>query len=186
MILGVLIGEDWRFVDPQEDVARTVEEVLEFLTARRGVDDPGQVAELTFARLPWQGHAVDTDNHLFVSANEETGFGALTWFVDQGWPRKGEIYNDVWVTDNPKPPSFDPRVVSDPDCGTFYHSRSDIPLSQVRAALVEFCSMRSGDRPECVSWVPGRIDGRRLDENFPRKKESESAWALPENPWEGS
>ncbi len=108
MILGFRADEDWRFTDPKNGIADVVERIFEALTAREEAGSRSQIAELTFARWPWEGETVDTDNHLFVSVNKETGFGALTWYVMQGWPKEGDIYEQIWVTDNPQPPNFDP------------------------------------------------------------------------------
>ncbi|MEU4692276.1 Imm1 family immunity protein [Actinoplanes sp. NPDC023714] len=179
MILAVMVGTTWRFIDPVDDPAGVVEEILDALSADASIP----VAELTFTRKAWQGHDVDTDNHLFVSVNQETGFGALTWYVMQGWPLEGEKYEEVWVTDNPDPADADPRVVKDPHAGAFYHRRSALPLDRVRAALVEFCAAGTGDRPESVSWVTGRVDGWRQDEPYPASGDAEPVWNLPDNPW---
>ncbi|MET7749740.1 Imm1 family immunity protein [Micromonospora sp. NPDC005367] len=39
--------------------------------------------------------------------------------------------------------------------------RSVLPLAQVRAAVEEFCRTGTGDRPECIRWVRGEINGER-------------------------
>lgn len=75
-----------------------------------------------------------------------------------------EIDDYVWVSDNPAPPDFDPRVVSDPCVPYFYHPRSTLPAAQIRAAVEEFCRTGTGERPERVHWVRGEANGNRLDE----------------------
>jgi Immunity protein Imm1 len=97
--------------------------------------------------------------------NTETGYGGLTWFVtqDRAVAAGDEIADHVWVTDNPSPPGFDPRVVSELHYPVFYHPNSTIPAAQVQAALEEFCRTSTGDRPECVRWVHGTVSGERLD-----------------------
>ncbi|MFE2568150.1 Imm1 family immunity protein [Streptomyces mirabilis] len=77
-----------------------------------------------------------------------------------GW---GEVYESVWISDNPQPPCFDPRVVSDPGYPLFHDPASALPLERVRAALEEFCRAGTGERPECISWAPGDANGQRLD-----------------------
>lgn len=156
-------GEDWRCEDSPVDVARVVAELLEELNSSPAPGFRVQIAELSFAGERPIGSGIDTSNHLVVSLNGETGFGALTWHVTESWPRADGIYGEAWVTDNPFPAEVDPRVLSDRDTGTFFHRTSAIPEDGVRAALSEFCSTGTGDRPECVSWVPSRIDGWRLD-----------------------
>ncbi|MGW2935724.1 Imm1 family immunity protein [Streptomyces sp. NPDC001156] len=42
------------------------------------------------------------------------------------------------------------------------YPRSTLPVTQVHAALEEFCRTGAGDRPECIYWVRGEINGERL------------------------
>ncbi|WP_398900972.1 Imm1 family immunity protein [Streptomyces sp. 1114.5] len=39
-----------------------------------------------------------------------------------------------------------------------------MPVPEVRAALEEFCRMGTGNRPECIRWVCGYMNGYRLYE----------------------
>jgi hypothetical protein len=68
-----------------------------------------------------------------------------------------------WVSDNPNPPTVDPQVLSDPGAPICFDVRSTLPIPVVRLALQEFCRQGSGDRPECIDWVLGEINGERLD-----------------------
>jgi hypothetical protein len=95
------------------------------------------------------------DNVLQIGVNRETGYGGLVWSASQGRAGKDYVSEYIWVTDNPSPPDFDPRVVSDPRVPYFFDPRSVLPLDQILAALEEFCSLETGDRPECVQWVHG-------------------------------
>ncbi|MFF5969912.1 Imm1 family immunity protein [Streptomyces sp. NPDC012769] len=45
----------------------------------------------------------------------------------------------------------------------FHDPCSTLPLAQVRAALEQFCQADTGERPDCISWVPGHMNGQRLD-----------------------
>jgi hypothetical protein len=188
VILAVRTDGDWRFEDPRGDVSRIVAAILDELAAPTGPGASSPIAELTFSPHRWEGPIADADNRLFASVNGKTGFGALTWYVLEGWPQTGGIYDDIWVTDNPHPVDFDPRVPSDPDSGAFYHPASAVTLDRVRTALEEFCTVGTGDRPECVSWVPGRIDGWRLDAAPPEREPGPTGWepyegSEPESPW---
>ncbi|MGW6518942.1 Imm1 family immunity protein [Streptomyces sp. NPDC054950] len=116
-------------------------------------------------------HTADThdwwpDNHLHVSVNVTTGYGGLVWYVG---PDRAEAAGDetsqwCWVSDNPTPPASDPQVLSDPHSPLCFDPRSTLPVEQIRAALEEFCRRGTGDRPECVRWVHGEINGERLDD----------------------
>ena len=104
------------------------------------------------------------DNYLRVGVNSVTGYGGLVWYVS---PKRAEasareIDQFCWVSDNPTPPDFDPQVLSDPGSPLCYDKRSALPLSCMREALEEFCRIGTGDRPECISWVHGEINGERL------------------------
>ena len=163
MYLSVSAGWSRRCVGPRIDASQVVAEIFDDLNSCR---EPGfrvQTAALTFTAERPAGPVIDTDNHLLVSFNAETGFGALIWYVTEGWPRTGGIYDDTWVTTNLRPVDSDPLVVADSHTGEYHHRSSAIPDASVRAALTEYCTTATGDRPECVSWVPSRIDGWPLD-----------------------
>jgi hypothetical protein len=83
------------------------------------------------------------------------------------------------VSDNPRPPDFDPRVVADPGYPLFHDPSSTLPLDQVRAALEEFCYSGVGDRPVSVQWIKGDINGRREDREYDEDLVTENV----EDPW---
>jgi hypothetical protein len=170
-----------------------------------GTEDPdspwivaGEVAQLSLvpARRPDPHAPPWPDNYLTVAVNAGTGYGGLTWFVtarrtaavaaaiaDYVWVTAA-IADYVWVTDNPSPPAFDPRVVSDPCYPAFYHPRSAVPAARIRVALEEFCRTGTGARPESVAWVRGEPGGRRLDAepNVGIKRDRDGASAGPSGP----
>ncbi|GAA2909864.1 hypothetical protein Acy02nite_89420 [Actinoplanes cyaneus] len=106
------------------------------------------------------------DNFLCVSIDRGAGYGGLVWGMSQSGPRRGGIYDSVWVSDNPVPPDYDPRIVSEPGCPVFFDRASVLPIAEIRAALEEFCRTDTGDRPECVAWVEGSVDGTRNDRSY--------------------
>ncbi|MGW8729219.1 Imm1 family immunity protein [Streptomyces sp. NPDC055808] len=67
----------------------------------------------------------------------------------------------AWVSDNPSPVGFDPEILIDVHVPYYHDSRNALPLSNVRAALEEFCHTASGTRPECINWVKGQPSGER-------------------------
>ncbi|MFJ8746515.1 Imm1 family immunity protein [Embleya sp. NPDC127516] len=67
------------------------------------------------------------------------------------------------MSDNPEPPDLDPRVVSDPCYPLFHDPSSALPIPRIRAALEEFCRAGTGERPECIDWVVGGMNGQRFD-----------------------
>ena len=103
------------------------------------------------------------DNYLHVAANISTGYGGLVWFVADRHPRRGGVFDHVWVSDNPSPPDFDPQVISDPGEPRLHDPRSVLPLPRVRAAVEEFCRTGTGMRPESIGLVRGHMSGHRLE-----------------------
>ncbi|MEU4681093.1 Imm1 family immunity protein [Micromonospora sp. NPDC023737] len=103
------------------------------------------------------------DNYLHVSVNSSTGYGGLVWYVSpqRAARDRDEVSQWCWVSDNPTPPDFDPRVLSDPGSPLCYDRRSVLPVAQVRTAVEEFCRTGTGGRPECIRWVRGEINGER-------------------------
>ncbi|MGW1728044.1 Imm1 family immunity protein [Streptomyces sp. NPDC002306] len=136
---------------------------------RTGLDwiSAGDDAVFSFAD---RYHTNDTfdwwpDNYLHVAVNPSSGYGGLIWYVsaERSQGSMDPIFDHTWVSDNPNPPQFDPRVVTDPSFPRFYDLRSAIPIPQVRDAVVEFCRVGTGDRPTCVQWVRGDTHGTRIE-----------------------
>ncbi|WP_231330179.1 Imm1 family immunity protein [Actinomadura graeca] len=124
----------------------------------------GDVAWFCFAEEEHSDKNAVSDNFLRVALNGSTGYGGLVWGITDDSPRREGVSDGVWVSDNPEPPDFDPRVVSDPGYPLFFDPRCALPIPRVRAAVEEFCRLGTGDRPENIDWVPGRANGKRLDE----------------------
>ncbi|MFG2091261.1 MULTISPECIES: Imm1 family immunity protein [unclassified Spirillospora] len=105
------------------------------------------------------------DSYLQVMVNRHKTHGALKWLLPVGSVVSVEEYlaNNIWLSDNPEPPSADPLIVADMDNGRTLDPRCALPISTVRIVVEEFCRLRTGKRPESISWVPGEFSGRRLD-----------------------
>ncbi|GHD63820.1 hypothetical protein GCM10010317_061190 [Streptomyces mirabilis] len=167
LILNVRIGAAYHYAEAWSEMS----ELIMRVTRKQRVSLPGigtgDGVVLMFAAGRHTAQTRDwwPDNFLHVGVNSSTGYGGLVWYVS---PKRAEESGDeksqsCWVSDNPAPPDFDPRVLSDPGCPLCYDPRSTLPVARVRAALREFCRMGTGDRPECVQWVRGEINGERLD-----------------------
>ncbi|MFJ3547291.1 Imm1 family immunity protein [Streptomyces rubiginosohelvolus] len=94
-------------------------------------------------------------SYLHVSVNTSNGYGALRWFSTT--PPSGgggdHINGFVWVSENPNPPTFDPKLILDSSTPLYYPRESAFPVAKVREGLEEFCRARSGERPECIPWM---------------------------------
>lgn len=167
MIVRADIKGARRFADDDAAIAELVDMAMNELAGEeRGEGRPygaGEDAWFYLSENPVGRETVLHASSLRVAVNRNTGYGALIWFAAQGFERSGGVYDHVWISDNPEPPEFDPRVVSDPCYPLFHDPSSTLPLAQVRNALEEFCRMRTGRRPECIAWTKGEANGRRLD-----------------------
>ncbi|MFB7618904.1 Imm1 family immunity protein [Kitasatospora sp. NPDC056181] len=159
MILRVSFARKQMFPSSQEEVEGLISEALRFISPKEGDGSDGVTEdEAWFSYLEPQADFPSAC--LRVAANELTGFGALVWFV---FGRKGGIYDDAWISDNPTPPEIDSRLVCDPYYPRFHDPASAVPLPQVREAIREFCRSATGERPESIAWVTGEINGPRND-----------------------
>ncbi|MFE4599277.1 Imm1 family immunity protein [Kitasatospora indigofera] len=119
-----------------------------------GVYSPGH--EAWFIVRETQGSKLG--GYLRVAADEQSGYGALTWWM-RG--RTSGIYDSFWISDNPGPPYTGPELVADPYSGECHEPASSLPLPRIRAAIEEFCRSRTGERPTCINWVTGSYNGER-------------------------
>ncbi|MFC7790560.1 Imm1 family immunity protein [Streptomyces cinereoruber] len=102
---------------------------------------------------------------LTVALNHDNGYGGLVWYPDGSLAERlgeklGQDFADAtWVSYNPEPPEFDPEIVIDPWVPTLMNRMSALPVTLLKAALEEFCSTGTGERPESVEWTEGQYDG---------------------------
>jgi hypothetical protein len=170
MVLTVSIHGEYRHAESPVEISKLISEVMTSLDYERhdaGGISPGEQACFGFGDTGYSLTAAPGwgDNFLYVAYNSRTGYGGFTWFVsaERAEISGGGVYDDVWVSDNPEPPSFDPRVVSDPGYPLFYHPRSVLVEDRVREVLEEFCRTGTGERPSVIGWVRGDTNGQRLD-----------------------
>lgn len=167
MILHALIHDEVRYADTWPAILALIDEATNGLQAESQDPyyHPGEDAKFMFSDVRHRCDQTDWPNNcLQIAVNTSTGYGALIWHVMEGFAEKGGIYDHIWISDNPNPPDFDPRVVSDPGEPRFHHPRSTLPIPMIRQAVEEFCRVGTGHRPECIGWVRGWVNGHRLDE----------------------
>lgn len=167
LILNVLYNHTWHYAETWQEMSELISDVMESLPSesREPIYHPGGDAWFMFSDKRHDNDTSMPENYLRIAINASTGYGGLIWCVAESDPRKGGIYDYVWVSDNPDPPDFDPRVVSDPGYPLFHDPRSTLPVAQVRAVIEEFCRVGTGDRPECIHWTRGQLNGWRTTEN---------------------
>ena len=175
----ILIVDRWpssRYAESSAEMAALVDDVMNELESGKGEANAAPIAHLSFApdRQAMAGTGWRPDNILQVSVSPGSGYGALIWSVTPdrpGFPRD-EIDEFIWVSDNPGPPDFDPKVLADPGLPSYFDRRSALKWSQIRAVLHEFCRGGTGDRPGGTDWVHGDYDGRRLEGQEDRGSEA--------------
>jgi hypothetical protein len=173
LILHVRIGPAYHYATEWSEMTGLVATVLS--GQKPSIPGIGTDYPVTFS-FAERRHTADTrdwwpDNVLHVGVNSATGYGGLVWYVspDRAARSGDETSRHCWVSDNPRPPGFDPQVLSDPGAPLCFDPRSTLPITDVRTALEEFCRAGTGDRPEHVRWVLGEINGERHDSSqWPR------------------
>jgi hypothetical protein len=168
VILNAVIHNRYYYAEGWPERSALIAEVMENLQFEQN-DLPwigsGEIASFMFADRRHSESVRDwwPDNTLQIAVNRQTGYGGLVWFATQERVKKDDTSAYIWVSNNVTPPEFDPRVVSDPGVPHFFDRRSVLPVSQIKVALEEFCWLGTGDRPECIEWVRGEMNGRRHD-----------------------
>ncbi|MGW0086117.1 Imm1 family immunity protein [Streptomyces sp. NPDC003393] len=166
MILSVSFRGEWHHAETEEERTRIIDEVMSGLRGEEESESryfPGEDAWFCLADGPCGDEGAVPASNVRVAVNRRTGYGALVWFADQRFPRAGGVWDSVWVSDNSEVPDVDPRVVSDPGYPLFHDPASTLPIARVRAAVEEFVRIDTGERPECVGWVSGGVNGQRDD-----------------------
>ncbi|MER8000336.1 Imm1 family immunity protein [Streptomyces sp. NPDC095613] len=100
------------------------------------------------------------DSYLQVSINPITRYGALRWLVLEGSEVRvdPDIMRSVWISENLEPSVSDQNVVADLGDGRLFEPCNTLPISDIRAAVEEFCELRNGRRPAAVCWDRGGSD----------------------------
>jgi len=104
---------------------------------------------------------------LRLAINLDTGFGGLIWYALHR-STEDPLSQRVWVSDNPTPPDFDPKVISDTHVPIFLARRSVLPMLRIEEAVEEFCLGGTGARPESIDWAEGQVNGLLLGVEAPR------------------
>jgi hypothetical protein len=164
MILNAFFGRRWHHAEASDEVPMLIAELMATLKHEDTSNwwlSPGDEAWLCFLnrRLEGMNFLGESGRFLRVSLNTPTGYGAMIWVDREN--------GNVWVSDSPSPPAYDPRVVADPHYPLFHDPDSALPLEQFKTALEEFCYAGTGERPASVRWVRGDMSGRRADREYP-------------------
>lgn len=161
MVLNVYFRKEWLHASTNSEISDLISRVISSMDYEARIEGryfPGEDAWVQFSEEPLREmeDLFREGVQLRIAVNVNTGYGAITWGDDAD--------EDVlWVTDNPAPPKFNPRVVLDPCIPTFHDLSSAIPVVDFRKALEEFCLSKTKGRPVCVKWVRADLNGRRLD-----------------------
>ncbi|MDX3854368.1 Imm1 family immunity protein [Streptomyces sp. AK02-01A] len=108
---------------------------------------------------------VAPDNVLSIGIDDASGYGGLIWYCDGSLARQisAEFGHDLaysaWVSLSSSPPDFDPEVVSEPGCPTFFDRTSVLPLPRIRSVVEEYFREGTGFRPTQVQWMKGHYTG---------------------------
>jgi hypothetical protein len=155
MILQVFYHRTTRYGANSTEVAAVLDEI--FSSNNSDYVDIAKCALIESSENPI------SDSRLWAGLNPDTGYGGLIWFATDDRARNldDEVAQEMWVSDNPNPPQFDPDVMSDPGYPLFFDPRSTLPIDQVRNVIEEFFRAGTGDRPEGTAWVEGDMAGQR-------------------------
>ncbi|MFF1417332.1 Imm1 family immunity protein [Streptomyces sp. NPDC058280] len=112
------------------------------------------VVSIVKGKYPEEADERWPSNYLYVSVNTRDGYGALKWWASSvpNEAPEDDVARFVWTSVHSNPPQFDPEMIADPGTPSYYPREAAIPVEQVREALEEFCRIRTGARPESVSW----------------------------------
>jgi len=150
----------------------TEEVIAEIISGVDPADRAGQVIDMnTTARLCFADECTygrhrpcSVESHLRISLRRKSGFGAFIWI--DGEDKDTAL---AWISDNPAPPDFDPRLDSDP--GNLLHDpASAVPVGQfMRVLRSSAMRVQETDQPAwsgfsvtCVVGVATEKAGLRL------------------------
>ena len=156
MILNVYFRNEWRYAEDWHDMGELAMSVV------RSIKPRSEIATFGFSEERHTGVS-GPDNVLRLALNCDTGFGGFVWLVEEDLPRRGGVYDSVWVSDNLEPPVVEPWVASDPWAPVYLAKRSVLPIPEIIATLQEYCRVGTGDRPECIEWARGNMNGTLLE-----------------------
>ncbi|MEU3984139.1 Imm1 family immunity protein [Streptomyces sp. NPDC026672] len=163
MIVEFWINGEMKRTSAPQEVKIAIDRALNELESEREVPlgfDAGSIASFHVFDLP-EGTEVPAvaENSLIVGVNRDSGYGGMIWWGEEIPEDPDQFY---WVSHNETPPSFDPRVTSDPGYPLWYERCNVVPVDRVEAALKEFC-FNQGKRPTVVDWEPSTANGQRLN-----------------------
>ena len=161
VILLALLHRQRHVADDRPQQEALIREVLEHLRSEGVVtvggldyETAGEVAVFAFADRRPAGDDAWPDATLTIAVNTTTGYGGLVWSGTVLDADTDTPIHQRWLSSNPQPPGFDPRVVMDPHIPMFHDPDTTLPAARIREALEEYCRTGTGERPQCIDWVP--------------------------------
>ncbi|WP_169814745.1 Imm1 family immunity protein [Nocardia crassostreae] len=123
------------FPTTHEEIGRAVTDAIEHSSATR--------SSVSFALTP--ASAEFPAACLTVAISADRTCGALVWMPSGHLLAKGGVYGNIWISDNPEPPSVDPELFGDAHTGRMHDPASAVPIDRVRADTTGQSS--KSDRP---------------------------------------
>ncbi|PZT75714.1 MULTISPECIES: Imm1 family immunity protein [unclassified Streptomyces] len=160
MIIYCGSGSGEVYARSDQEVADVIDQVINSSTIRSLTEEGFEVVPDRFdfsivgGVYPDETNERWPNNYLYVSVNSKIGYGALRWWtsrIPEG-VAEGDMRRFVWTSKGETPPPVDPELIADPGGPRYYEPGAAIPLVELRKGVEEFCRMRTGDRPECISW----------------------------------
>jgi hypothetical protein len=148
-----------RFLRDSQDVSKSLNEAF-------GID-PKTGTNVKASWLAMSSEEGGNPNSMLeVSANLKNGLVGAVWFA--GWDGgvqfqkypEDDLADHPWISDSENTPPFDPEVLSDAHCPSYFDPRGVLPVAEVRKAINEYCESL-GHRPTMINWVPGELNGSR-------------------------
>lgn len=162
MTLKVL-GETPAYLETQSDVKEYLDAV--FSEGRRIKSSVDSAFQVIWDVASDKMHASPPYNVLSVGINFSSEYAGILWYCEGSISERvsaeagHDVANHAWVSLNPSPPEWDPKVLSDPGSPAFFDRASVLPLSDIRPVVEEYCREGTGFRPTQVQWVKGHYTG---------------------------
>ncbi|MFB6985282.1 Imm1 family immunity protein [Streptomyces sp. NPDC056178] len=159
MIMALHFRGNLRFLKDPKDVSISLEDVFR---VGQGLGTDVKASWLAMSSEAGQNPM----SMLEVSANLKNGLAGAVWFA--GWEEgvrfkkhpADNLVDHPWISDSGNPPNFDPEVLSDAHCPSYFDPRGVLPVAKICEVIEEYCESL-GDRPRGINWVPGELNGSR-------------------------
>ncbi|MFF1417330.1 Imm1 family immunity protein [Streptomyces sp. NPDC058280] len=159
MITALYFRGKLRFLNHPKDVSVSLDDVFTVSEGQR-----------TDVKASWLAMGSEESQNpvsmLEVSANLKNGLAGAVWFA--GWEEgvrfkkhpADNLADHAWTSDSGKPQTFDPEVLSDAHCPSYFDPRGVLPVADICKVIEEYRESL-GDRPTRINWVAGELNGSR-------------------------